>query len=138
MVYIKEECEMPEISLFYGIRITMYYEDHNPPHFHAEYNGNKAGESIYGTKAGSVAMGDSIVSTQSNDGKCLYIHLLKTQTSATSITLPMEVHRFKRVTTLMNSEAVTYKYDKKRKQTTFYLPKRKENELTDFIIKLNK
>ena len=20
----------------------MYYEDHNPPHFHAEYNGNKA------------------------------------------------------------------------------------------------
>lgn len=33
---------MPEISLFYGIRITMYYEDHNPPHFHAEYNGNKA------------------------------------------------------------------------------------------------
>ena len=33
---------MPEISLFYGIRITMYYDDHNPPHFHAEYNGNKA------------------------------------------------------------------------------------------------
>lgn len=32
---------MPEVSLFYGIRITMYYEDHNPPHFHAEYNGNK-------------------------------------------------------------------------------------------------
>ena len=25
---------MPEISLFYGIRITMYYDDHNPPHFH--------------------------------------------------------------------------------------------------------
>lgn len=33
---------MPEISLFYGIRITMYYDDHNPPHFNAEYNGNKA------------------------------------------------------------------------------------------------
>ena len=33
---------MPEISLFYGIRVTMYYEDHNPPHFHVEYNGNKA------------------------------------------------------------------------------------------------
>ena len=30
---------MPEISLFYGIRVTMYNEDHNPPHFHAEYNG---------------------------------------------------------------------------------------------------
>ena len=35
-------CYMPEISLFYGIRVTMYYEDHNPPHFHAEYNGQKA------------------------------------------------------------------------------------------------
>ncbi len=35
-------CKVPEISLFYGIRVTMYYDDHNPPHFHAEYNGNKA------------------------------------------------------------------------------------------------
>ena len=33
--------EMPEISLFFGIRVTMYYDDHNPPHFHAEYNSNK-------------------------------------------------------------------------------------------------
>lgn len=33
---------MPEISIFYGIRITINYEDHNPPHFHAEYSGNKA------------------------------------------------------------------------------------------------
>ena len=32
---------MPELSLFFGIRITMYYEDHQPPHFHAEYNGQK-------------------------------------------------------------------------------------------------
>lgn len=33
---------MPEISLFYGIRVTMYYSDHNPPHFHVEYAGRKA------------------------------------------------------------------------------------------------
>ncbi len=33
---------MPEISLFAGIRITMFYEDHNPPHFHAEYADYKA------------------------------------------------------------------------------------------------
>ena len=33
---------MPEISLFYGIRITMYYYDHKTPQFHAEYKGNKA------------------------------------------------------------------------------------------------
>ncbi len=28
---------MPEISRFYGIIIYMFYNDHNPPHFHAEY-----------------------------------------------------------------------------------------------------
>ena len=28
---------MPEISLFYGIRITMNWNEHNPPHFHVEY-----------------------------------------------------------------------------------------------------
>ena len=33
---------MPEISLFFGIRITIYYKDHNPPHINAEYAGNKA------------------------------------------------------------------------------------------------
>jgi hypothetical protein len=32
---------MPEISLFFGIKVTMYYDDHNPPHFHADYNGHK-------------------------------------------------------------------------------------------------
>lgn len=33
---------MPEISLFYGIRVTMNWNDHNPPHFHVEYGGYKA------------------------------------------------------------------------------------------------
>lgn len=33
---------MPEISLFYGIRITMNWNEHNPPHFHVEYSGYKA------------------------------------------------------------------------------------------------
>lgn len=28
---------MPEISRFLGIVITMFFDDHNPPHFHAEY-----------------------------------------------------------------------------------------------------
>ena len=32
---------MPEISVFFGIRVTMYYDDHNPPHFHADYNDRK-------------------------------------------------------------------------------------------------
>jgi hypothetical protein len=33
---------MPEISLFYGIRVTMNWADHNPPHFHVEYAEYKA------------------------------------------------------------------------------------------------
>jgi hypothetical protein len=28
---------MPRISFFYGIVVTMYFYDHDPPHFHAEY-----------------------------------------------------------------------------------------------------
>ncbi len=33
---------MPEISRFFGIVVRMYYDEHNPPHLHAEYSGNKA------------------------------------------------------------------------------------------------
>lgn len=33
---------MPEISRFYGIIIYMFYNDHNPPHFHVEYGEYKA------------------------------------------------------------------------------------------------
>jgi hypothetical protein len=33
---------MPEISRFYGIIIKMYFGDHHPPHFHAEYGGEEA------------------------------------------------------------------------------------------------
>jgi hypothetical protein len=28
---------MPEVSRFYGIVVKIFYDDHNPPHFHAEY-----------------------------------------------------------------------------------------------------
>ncbi|HJX10267.1 MAG TPA: DUF4160 domain-containing protein, partial [Candidatus Binatia bacterium] len=28
---------MPEISRFFGIIIAMFYDEHNPPHFHARY-----------------------------------------------------------------------------------------------------
>jgi hypothetical protein len=28
---------VPEISRFYGIIIKMFFDDHLPPHFHAEY-----------------------------------------------------------------------------------------------------
>jgi hypothetical protein len=32
---------MPVISEFYGIKIYMFWNEHMPPHFHAEYGENK-------------------------------------------------------------------------------------------------
>ena len=32
----------PEICRFYGIVIRMYWNEHRPPHFHAEYGGREA------------------------------------------------------------------------------------------------
>ena len=37
---------MPTISRFFGIIITMYWKDHGPPHFHAEYGGDEIQVSI--------------------------------------------------------------------------------------------
>jgi hypothetical protein len=33
---------MPEISRFLGIIIAMYFDEHNPPHFHVMYNEYRA------------------------------------------------------------------------------------------------
>ena len=33
---------MPELSRFYGIVIKMYFDDHDPSHFHAEYAEDEA------------------------------------------------------------------------------------------------
>ena len=37
---------MPCISQFFGISIWIYYDDHNPPHFHADYGDHAATFSI--------------------------------------------------------------------------------------------
>lgn len=37
---------MPEISRFYGIVIKMFFDDHDPPHFHSEYGEHQAIVSI--------------------------------------------------------------------------------------------
>jgi len=39
---------MPEISRFFGISIKMFFGDHVPPHFHAEYGEFKAQIDIQG------------------------------------------------------------------------------------------
>jgi hypothetical protein len=33
---------MPIVSVFFGIVIRMYYREHGPAHFHAEYAGRRA------------------------------------------------------------------------------------------------
>ncbi len=33
---------MPEVSRFFGIIIKMFFNDHNPPHFHVEYGDYEA------------------------------------------------------------------------------------------------
>ena len=33
---------MPELSRFYGIIVRMFANDHNPPHFHAQYGKHSA------------------------------------------------------------------------------------------------
>jgi hypothetical protein len=37
---------MPLISVFFGISIKMYFNDHGPPHFHAQYQGKSGFFSI--------------------------------------------------------------------------------------------
>ncbi len=37
---------MPEISRFLGIIISMYFDEHNPPHFHVQYNEYRASMDI--------------------------------------------------------------------------------------------
>ena len=33
---------MPILSMFYGVIISMFYKDHNPPHIHIQYAEYKA------------------------------------------------------------------------------------------------
>jgi hypothetical protein len=46
---------MPVVSIFFGIVIRMYHDEHPPPHFHASYQGFSAfvriadGEVIHGS-----------------------------------------------------------------------------------------
>lgn len=39
---------MPTISMFYGMLIQMYWDDHAPPHFHALYGDHQATIDIRG------------------------------------------------------------------------------------------
>ncbi len=45
---------MPVVATFFGILIKLFHEDHNPPHFHAEYAEHRA---IYEIETGKVLRG---------------------------------------------------------------------------------
>jgi hypothetical protein len=52
---------MPYVSMFFGIIIRMFYNDHAPPHFHAEYQGtnglfNFNGDMIQGNIKSKIAL----------------------------------------------------------------------------------
>jgi hypothetical protein len=46
---------MPEVSRFYGIIIKMFFNDHLPSHFHAEYGNYKA---MIGIESGEIIEGE--------------------------------------------------------------------------------
>ncbi|MBI4651660.1 DUF4160 domain-containing protein [Candidatus Desantisbacteria bacterium] len=53
---------MPEICRFLGIIISMYYNEHAPPHFHAKYGESRASFSIDELKIIEGAMPKRIIS----------------------------------------------------------------------------
>ena len=47
---------MPAVSIFFGIVIRMFYNDHDPVHFHAEYQGQRGKFDLTGRMvAGNIA-----------------------------------------------------------------------------------
>jgi hypothetical protein len=44
-----QDLRVPEVSRFYGIVISLYYDEHLPPHFHARYGEARATLSFRGT-----------------------------------------------------------------------------------------
>jgi hypothetical protein len=55
---------VPVVSTFYGIKITMYYGDHAPPHFHVIMAEHMAKVSI---ETGRVVVGSSPKTAQKLD-----------------------------------------------------------------------
>ena len=52
---------MPFVSMFFGIMIRMFFNEHNPPHFHAEYQGSEGifnfdGEMLQGNIKSTTAL----------------------------------------------------------------------------------
>jgi len=52
---------VPIISIFFGIVVRMFYKEHEPPHFHAEYQGQQGKFDFEGRMtAGTVQSGTAL------------------------------------------------------------------------------
>lgn len=68
---------MPYVSFFFGIVIRMFYREHNPPHFHAEYQGQEASFDF----DGNITEGGGIFPACCADGEILKSQLKTRQGS---------------------------------------------------------
>ena len=88
---------------------------------------DKNGETIYGTKAGPIKLGDSIVSTQK--GKTIYVHILKEQTE--KITIPQFAHKIKKISFFSTKELVKHRL--KKGVLSFEIPENQKNKIDTII-----
>jgi hypothetical protein len=82
---------MPIISVFLGIVIRIYFSDHNPPHFHAEYGSNEA---LIEIKSGRVVHGKlpkRVLALIEEWRKIHVAELLKAWTAAQSLKTPKRI-----------------------------------------------
>ena len=92
-----------------------------------------AGESVYATTAGDIALGDSVVSTKSRKDGTLYVHLL-TEQPMKQLTLPLRA-KVRTATALSTGETLQTKRNAKEGTTTFFLPDYPAGE-ADFVLKI--
>jgi hypothetical protein len=48
---------VPIISVFFGIVVRMFYKEHEPAHFHAEYQGQRGSSTSMGTRSREMSRG---------------------------------------------------------------------------------
>lgn len=98
-----------------------------------EWLNGPAAETIYGTRAGGVNVGENIVSTRKGD--YLYLHVLN-DAAQSSVTVPTPTNlEFVNAKSFFTNQKITITYDKKKKKTVFNLPDMKDG-MVDYIIKV--
>ena len=85
-----------------------------------QFLNSPAGESIYATTAGDIALGDSVVSTKSRKDGTLYVHLL-TEQPMKQLTLPLRA-KVRTATALSTGETLQTNETRKRGQRRFSSP----------------